>query len=158
MRAACCWCSARIITRFYSHRPLPSSKGLISLSGLGKCWSNCPVRSSLWLHTGEVGCLAQPPSTEVKFTFTPLLPRRKRVSIKWQWPWNTERHLLLTNVNCQPGSRQARGSKKHNRGEGITEENSDLPRESEVGSEWSIWKDFLLVVLFYQVLGRAEKF
>lgn len=38
-------------------------------------------------------------------------------------------HLLPSNVSCQPGSKQASTSRRHNKSEGIAKGGSDLPRE-----------------------------
>lgn len=84
--------------------PIPySSKDLISLLGLGRCSLNAAQMQHIWLHVGEVGCLAQAYCSEFKFTFTMWLLRTMKMSMKRQWLWNIVTHLLLTNVSCQTG-------------------------------------------------------
>lgn len=67
-----------------------------------------PLRGTLWLHIGEVGCFAQASSLELKFTFSSWLPRTVRVPIKGLWLWNTRCFQMLV-VNQALGRQEAAG-------------------------------------------------
>lgn len=156
MRAAFCWFSARIITRFYSHQPLLSSKGLISSSGLGKML----LKSPSWKQPSTPYWESCLPSisllSKLKFTFATWLPRKGGCPLGSVIVKHKD-ILLLSNVGCQPDSRQARGSRRHNKGWRNCQckllPSQRVRLEISEGSEWS-----LLVVLLHQVLSRMEKF
>lgn len=121
--------------------PIPySSKDPISLSGLGRCSSNAAQMQHIWLHVGEVGCLAQAYSSEFKFTFTMWLLRTMRMSMKRQWLWNIVTHLLFTNVSCQtgqPGKHKAVGGTIKVK---VLQKEALALSKSEAGDECNIWR------------------
>lgn len=126
MRAACCWYNAGIITSFYGHEPLPWVRARCDYRGQENAAAIAPLRGTLWLHIGEVGCFAQASSPELKFTFSSWLPRTVRVPIKGLWLWNTHCFQMLV-VNQALGRQGAAGDTI--KAEGLESGDSDLLRE-----------------------------